>query len=123
MMNKNEVVDKFLQKGLKYLESAESFAGKEVPAFLDEVLRFNVYAESVSALWSLPLFVVAFTIYRMCRSQLEKDGMDGEVFNGFLFCLAFALSGLFVLVNNLLDVVKIIVAPKMYLLEYLKDHL
>ena len=127
-MDKTQIVDKFLNKALGYLESAEAFAQEQIPAFIEEVLRFKVYEESVDILWGLLFIVVGIlviyiTSFRKYGDEKETLIESDEDFVpvSFFFGLLPIIFGILMGITSSLDVVKIKVAPRMYMLEYIKE--
>ncbi len=127
-MDRNKIIDEFLVKGLEYLKSAEAFAQENVPAYLEEILKFQAYKEGVSCLWSLPPLILAIFLGYM--TFFKKYGEDSEplidvhddvVMWGGMGTILFSCLTLNVFITNALDVVQIHVAPRMYLIEYFKD--
>lgn len=127
-MDKEKVIDVFLSKGLDYLKSAESFAQKQVPAYIEEILKFRVYVEAVDCLWALLFIVVGIVvIYSTCFKKWGKEKKapihnEECIFPMFLFFGGFpVLAGSLSLISGLLDIIQIHVAPRMYLIEYFTD--
>ena len=132
---KEDLTKELLEKGLQYLKSAEAFTKDNIPKYIEEILAFQVYDESVDLLWSLfPIMLSTIAIYYAVIKKYSKDGKkirgvemngeEGEEMTGLLlFGCAALFFGSLMAVTSLLDIVKIYVAPRMYLIEYFQDIL
>ena len=131
---KDDISKKFLEKAYHYLESAEAFAAKEVPAFINELLNFKFVEVAIDFIFLtvLALFLLAISIYifRCVYKELDKKdsgwGDDRVVFSTFgaAACLIVSVSifGMGIK-DNIVEMYKIKYAPRVYLLDYVKAKL
>ena len=118
-----------INKSLTYLESGEAFLSKNVPIYIEEILKFQMYEEGVDALWAMPLLLLAAALFYFIFIRKNKEGViglntwdEGDVVGAIIFGVLLPfLIGTILLISNLLDIIQIHVAPRMYLIEYFKD--
>ena len=143
-----ETANSALLKVLQYLESAETFAGEQVPLLVEEVLHYTIFMHSVKfAIGALLLSWGVFAIRwarrnaeaRMSqieehtcilkRERLNRDErtQDTEDVIFSLFHYGVPISGVFTLVIGLLmfvghafALVKPLIAPRLFLLDYFR---
>lgn len=128
---KNELPDSFLGKTLEYLNSAEAFLQKNVPAYVEELLTFDFYS---ALLWMLvPILITAllFLVARKFR-QLEEAAIKGRneeepYMVGKVLTTTFAIVMIVVSIVNgaqkIETMVKIKVAPRVYLVEKISEQM
>lgn len=127
----NEQLQQKLLEYLGVLETAvkqASDVGKEqIPLMAQELLSFYFYKELVLILvWVLAFCVVARYLCITVRSMKEAihnknwhDDADPRVFfAAFALCIATFL--LFVMTTHLVSLLKVWLAPRLFLLEYLR---
>ena len=110
-----------MERALAYIETTESFVVEQAPLLVQEVLRYEAaYAGFWACFWSL---CVIGTLYfgRKMYVLLEKEGNDP--FPGFLLGFFGTMGCLACTFFNLATVVKITIAPRLYLLERLNSLL
>ena len=117
----------YLEKTLNWLESAGTFVADQIPIFVQEVLAWafweNVFFATIFLLIVIVDIIGAIQLGKKVLWKREATHMmDG--FNFFLSVLSF-LPVLFVigLFGRIANVIKVLVAPRLYLLEYVKDLL
>ncbi len=115
-----EILNKFLSEMLGLLKETKDFAMEQIPQVAKEVLHYNL---AVSILWTL-VFGATFGMFVFFMTKIVKVVKeDGEYlpllfFNGVPM-LIFALLTL----EKVTDVIKIYLAPRLYLIEYLSNLL
>lgn len=112
--NSSNIVDQFLNKSLEYLNSAEAFLKAEVPAFIQELIQWEFY----NALgWGLIQFgmlsITIFVIYKIIKS---KDYIEFTILP-----IAFSIIVFTLMVFNINTIIKIKVAPRVFLLEEVRQ--
>lgn len=112
------ISDQFLNKALEYLSSAEAFLKAEVPAFIQELLLWNFYESLVFLVVGVLLLVAAGVLfYKPIKAKYFEDHHGPMVIFGFMFFLI----GTGMVISNGLDMIKIKVAPRVFLLQEVKN--
>lgn len=119
-MNKDDLINKFTQKILVYLEKTESFMAKEVPGYLEEILTFGFYNEVLNIVLSvLFLLISVFVIKYLIKISKNDNDFEASAlvvvacFIGWIFCIV-------TLVNSTRDLMKIKTAPRVYLIDHVR---
>lgn len=120
-------------KGLSWLNSAEAFTKEQIPDFVEQVVKLKIVHEGILVglgvtllLISTPLFITFFKEFRRKDAPYynsdRKPNVDYFRESVAVPCILLgtisAFLGLCVTVINLFNLVKVLVAPKVYLLEY-----
>jgi hypothetical protein len=113
----------FLDKLIQYLNSVEGFAKEQLPDFVNQFLTYEMYKAS---LWFYSLLVILILLVLAQSYSMHKtmDKKSGEEWVPVVFFTG--LIGTIVLIaciSNFLDMKKIEMAPKVYLIEEFKDYL
>ena len=125
----NEVfTEKLAASATRILEWVEStavpFASEQIPEVLSEILNYYFYYHlTYIVLAALPLMALLIAYAFAIRHMSKTDDFD-EV----TFCVGFmGFTGVFlafpavcILVSNLLSMIQIAVAPRLFLIEYLR---
>jgi len=122
-----ELLTVYLEKTLYWLESAGTFVADQIPIFVQEVLAWAFW-ESIffATICLLVVIVDIIGAIQLGKKILWKEEvtyrMDG--FNFFLSVLSF-LPVLFIIgvFGRIADIIKVLVAPRLFLLEYVKELL
>jgi len=113
-----------LAKALEYVEAAEGFVVEQAPLLVQEILAWGFAEHLIYALlWGVFGLTLLISVVKLCRF-LYKVEPDGEV----AWVVGLFGSGVSVLLGFVsfcyaLEVVKISVAPRLYLLEAFKGLL
>ena len=125
--------EELIKKALEYLNSAEAFASKEIPAYIQELLEFKFFEHLVNYfddfLITVPLFILGLFLYKLF-DKISKDetkyNTERSDANGFkwLFVVGGSIALLMSLLftNNLIEAYKIKKAPRVYMVEYFKNQ-
>ena len=110
----NEEIKAVMVELLSYLKTAADFAAEQAPLVLQEILNWGIAS---NLLWIIIgiLFIALIVIgnVKLTRKYPNDDFAPLYVISG--------LGGFFILIGVLMsmfDVVQIIVAPRVYLIEY-----
>lgn len=133
------IADKFAEKALAYLNSAEAFVSNEVPVYIEELLSFKVFEHLVEyfdgiLVWSV-IFVISLIIARIIWKKSEEKDDDGEYIVDYksdrdgmkivpLIASVFLLVPLLIGICSTRDLVKAYkaaYAPRVYLIDYLRS--
>jgi len=135
-MNKEEVLDQIellLKETVEVLKQGKQLAEEEIPLIIQEFLTW----ELVSSIMWVVIGVILFLIGRYLPHMWLNDGreydLDEKFFSRYcsrndsgvilaymLFILLTFISFIMVLVN-LFNAIKIIIAPRVYLIEWASD--
>lgn len=126
---KEELINKFLEKALQYLQTAEAFTAKEVPEYIRELLSFKMMEHIVDGL-STSLFHTAFfgTMFSFLLVGLAYDIIFDEKYNHkillvpiFVYTLIFSTS---IVANqdDFMQAYKAYSAPRVYLIDYFRKE-
>lgn len=130
---KEEVVNKLMEKALTYLNSAEAFAGSEIPKYIEELLNFKIMEHLINyfddMLITLPLFLSAIIFACIVLFKKNEDGRtlaskSDEFVEVSLACLLLTgtLFSLSVFESKeLVQAYKAYKAPRVYLVDYFKN--
>lgn len=109
-----------LQKGLELAEKTGHFI---VDQTTDVVQQFIYWRLCMHSIYVLVSGIVLYILYRWIK-QVWKWGNEETDYDGgalmfalIILIISIAGAGIF-FISNLLDVIKLIVAPKVYLIEY-----
>lgn len=121
----NPILDQFLQKSVEYLSSAEAFLKTEVPAFVQELLAWEFYSSLMCAVALGLVCVISIVLFirfeKKDRIYFEKRGYhDSDIVGGQIGCGAVALITFLLTFYSVHSMVKIKVAPRVYLLEQVR---
>ena len=110
-----------LAKALAYIEATESFVVEQAPLLVQEVLRYGLFNSLFwVGFWAVAfggVLYVAVKVYKMLVADNEDPFMGVAI---SIFPGGGCLAGCFI---NLFDAVKILIAPRLYLLERLDSLL
>lgn len=110
---KEPITDQFLSKSLEYLGSTEAFLKAEVPAFIQEFITWKFYENGADII--LCIFGL-FLMYKLSKILIKETlepfivatGFCGVILGVQLYC-------------STLNMIKIKVAPRVYMLEQVKS--
>lgn len=109
--------EKFQEYLMSILEKTGEFLGEELPEVAEQILLFNL---------SISIFYLAVGVCLSCLSayhiikfsKIEGDSDEGEFVKMLLGGVICGLFGFVLIIFNISTVLKIWLAPKLYLLEY-----
>lgn len=119
--------EQVLKKFLEYVEQAESFAKEHVPDYITQLLQYEAWDHALAMKMHACLMVVAFVFGVACAVLFcvaLKRGMDGpDVFGVFGVIGALIFFGVFGwnTFDHYRAIKKIEMAPKVYILDYLRS--
>ena len=107
-----------------------AFAGEHGPILIHEILSFNLYKYAFLSLVDfLIVSALAFLMYllfRVAYRAFSSDSFDDEdsicsafATAGLIICSLFAITALFSFIDKIMTLIQILVAPRLFLLEYL----
>lgn len=122
-----ETINQFMMKALEYLQSAEAFASREIPLFVEELIKYNLYTNVASLVGIIVIaailiyIVVKGTIYtKQCMDDnLDRAGVLVLIIIGFSIGVICCLSEISRRTDN---IIKLSVAPRVFLIDYIKNN-
>jgi hypothetical protein len=112
-----EILNGFLTKSVEYLNSAEAFLKAEVPSFIQEYMAWEFYSALFSgSLWLIATIFLIWIGVKLIKAR-NHDNMPGEI------ALLVAGFTLLFTISNFYTMVKIKVAPRVYLLQELREQI
>ena len=122
----NEQTKKLLQDYLvKLLEAAEKGAewtAAQIPLIIQEKLAWEFWVHiCYGLLWGLTVVVVAYMSIQLYRANKQSSYLDGfDLYGAPLLLGLLAIPGLIGVCFNLEHVIQISIAPRLYLLDWLR---
>ena len=118
----NEKLASSLGNILEKLENGVEFAISEAPTIVVELLTYKAISCSIAVIFSFAALmpIAWFFCKKLPKSAKTEEGIsENEIMGAIgLFCMAMcAIPGFFI---NLLDLIKVTVAPKLFVIEYIR---
>lgn len=123
-MNKEEIINKLLQKSLTYLENTEQFMKGEIPKYVEELMSFKVIEHLVEGFspslgFTLFFWLIAMLFVLPIHGEFKKIWLC-VLYSVFVFILIFTTS-LMVNSEDFVQAYKAYSAPRVYLIDYIKS--
>lgn len=130
----NQLTDRLnalLDFTVKSLETTKDFVVEQTPLLIQEYIQWGFWSNIISASISLVILIVCVYCTTIGRSSLLKkyfkdENNEGWFIAAVILTIASCIFGMFALedfVNHIKTVVKIQVAPRVYILQELKTLL
>ena len=121
----NEQIEKHINEILEMLKSGIDFASEQAPIFIQEILTYAIYEHSIKALLFIVMSLIALYVMLGCKYSHEKESIYdftewglGRFIAGFTSMVFIILS-----VHHVVQVVKVTIAPRLYLIETISNLL
>lgn len=124
-----DISTELAKKMLEYLNSTEAFLQKNIPAFVEEYLTFYFYQSTFIIAFFLLLLVLSFSLSKISKKHIENFKSLSREDKEFLNVMRTVPFGILLLLNafvipiNINTLIKIKFAPRVYLVDELKDTL
>jgi len=116
------LVNQGLETALSYVQATSAFVAEQAPLLVQEVLRFGLaYNATFGILWFFLTLAFSFASYKLYKIGLAS-GEEGPCVVAF-FALVASICTFIGIIIQLLVVLKIVFAPRMYLIEQLRTLL
>ena len=123
-MKTEDLLGKFTEKAIKYLESAEAFATREIPIYIEELLTYRFYHEVMDLIYFFPFsLVICYGFYLAYKFVKDENSFTREC--GLLLSIVSVVCSVAWTVNFIdqsKDLVKLKTAPRVYLVDYLRGR-
>lgn len=122
-----ELMNQAGEKVLVYLEATEGFAVEQAPLLAQEIVRYGILNNSLKLAFFL--IVPSLVIYLSYRFGVHKDTWQNEPTSRAIACILFGVLGFILTSTGLIicfkdavpDLCKALVAPRLYIIEQIKD--
>lgn len=113
--------NELIQKAIEWAETAEAFVKSEMPIFVKEVLHYYSISHTVLMIAFITFIIIScYGVYRTYKWSKKGSGYEArEVSFEFAAYIrgALALGAIIGVIYHALMLVKIVVAPRLYLIE------
>ena len=112
-----------LSKALEYIETAEGFVVEQAPLLVQEILAFGMAEACITAVILVVLASgLGYGTYRLVKVAV-KDGAEEAAFIIGLLGGGASIGSLIAFFSEVFTIAKITFAPRLYLLQELKELL
>lgn len=122
---KNELLESFLGKTLEYLNSAEAFLQKNVPAYVEELLAYEFYSSLFELLFFILILIASIIFFKKAK-EVEKDMCSGDkvltAISAFVL-IVFSVVSVVAIPLTISHMIKVKIAPRVYLVETISKQL
>ena len=118
-----ENLEAFLKKSLEFVERTVEFAGEQVPLVIKEIIRYTLVIELILLLRGTVIFTVGlYLVYKGYASEFSEPSLTQEEVKCTLFYTGgFILAIWGASLVELGKLVKVIVAPRLFLIDQLRE--
>ena len=107
---------------LELLNSGVDVLNGELPLFVSEILTYKTIAYSIGVALGLMLSIISIRLFKKFSKEFESDDFSEDVAVFYMFGGGISgLIGFIVLLVKVSDLIKITLAPRVWLLEYALD--
>lgn len=110
-----------IDKAIEYLEKSETFLLQECPEIIQQTLKYATWTTCLNVVFSSIIFLICIClfIYTYKNQGVDRHGSPDLITILTLFLSAFVPLPLFAHIFSEADrLMKIIIAPKLFLLQY-----
>ena len=120
-------IAEILKKGLEAAEKSGNFVIEQAPDLVKQLITYKTVETSICVLIEISLM---YLIFRYIKYLHKKNNEDSDfIFDNEFHIIGMMITSLmgiflfFVFINDISDLIKLIFAPKIYLLEYIAQLL
>ncbi len=115
----NEELNKKL---IELIESAQSFTMENAPLYAKELLEYGVFSNGIAiVILSIPVIFLSLCIIRIFINKEEDINRACHREDRIFTCVLFLIMFLILLIIPVIEIVKVKIAPRVYILEKLKE--
>ncbi len=115
-----ELTREVVEKLVGWLDSAGNFVLDQAPDIVQQMLLMRLWECSLGIIFSAVLLGILMTVYMRVATSDRIKGADGfDLISGYALFLAVFSIPLFMLFLEILKIIEVFVAPKVYILEKL----
>ena len=120
-------IAEILKKGLEVAEKSGNFVIEQAPDLVKQLITYKTIEASIYVLIEITLIylIVRYIKYLHKKNNEDSDFIVDNEFHitGMIITLIMGIILFFVFINDISDLIKLIFAPKIYLLEYIAQLL
>lgn len=114
-----EVLIKFAEQMLVWLQDAKAFANSEIPQLMQEVVRFGVISRGLGIASGFGIMFAAYRGHKAIQKRLSDEKYsDAPMF--YFLVIPTAIIALFIISGNIEEFIMAAFSPRLYLIEYFK---
>lgn len=117
----DEVLSKLVQKAVTAAEKTGDFIIEQTPLLLQEFYTWHIAKNSLTLVLLLATFIFLLILrkrFNLWSEKESKDWYDAEYFFGVICIHSGLVISILMFASSIYDLVFILVAPKLYLIEY-----
>ena len=120
-------IAEILKKGLEVAEKSGNFVIEQAPDLVKQLITYKTIETSICVLIEITLMYLIFRYFKYLykKNNEYSDFIPENAFHGVGMIITFVLSifCFFVFINDISNLIQLIFAPKIYLLEYIAQLL
>ena len=125
----DEVLSEVVKKALTVAEKTGEFAIEQAPLLLKEFYSWHIAKNSLGILFGVLIIIIGYNLRKLWGKKVDEDydkdwnevvlnGYASEEFSTWLSIILTSVFGFVLLIKCTYSLVFILVAPKLYLIEY-----
>ncbi len=116
----SEILAEHAAKAMAWLESGAAWIAGEIPVYVEEVLRWSAARNTVLMCVYGFLAVLGLFLIIIGLRAAVKDSLDDQ--SVVMICIGILMEFFSIgVIYHMLELIKINVAPRVYMIEYLSD--
>jgi len=112
------------EKLIKYLETTETFVAEHAPDYIQQLLEYE-FLSSILCLTGIAALAIVVILWGRSMHSRDSEGVnisEGEVIPFFFTVMIIVIVGIMTGVNSVDTLVKIKVAPKVFIMDKLRGE-
>jgi hypothetical protein len=129
----NEILKSYAQQALEWLSKGVAFVAEEIPIYIAELLKWKAFEHGAYIVIGFSFIVLFFILLKKYLPALLKWDYDkspeeedrGHIYTIIVLAITFfmAIGGINMFFGHIFSFIQIMVAPRIFLLEYVTDML
>ena len=121
MDDETKQLEEVITAVISFIERSEDFVTEQTPLLVNEILTFNTYKHSIWLLSSIIMFLIGVRLLNLARRESKNpEGEEIVIAISLFMGLILLILGMLISVDESIRIIKIHVAPRLYLLDYLR---
>ena len=116
-------IAEILKKGLEVAEKSGNFVIEQAPDLVKQLITYKTVETSIYVLIEITLMYLIFRYFKYLYKKNNEDSdfiVDNEFhFGGIVITFALSIFLFFAFITDISNLIQLIFAPKIYLLEYI----
>lgn len=116
-------IAEILKKGLEAAEKSGNFVIEQAPDLVKQLITYKTVETSICVLIEITLMYLIFRYFKYLykKNNEDSDFIPENAFHGvgMIITLLIGIFLFFVFINDISNLIQLIFAPKIYLLEYI----